>query len=79
MQLVPQFYDENWRNSVDLKYEKVNVGKLMKKKKKVIISGTEPTLSSKARILSTQCGGVLQGATLLILAQLHRRLAHPFP
>ena len=26
IQLVPPFYDENWRRSIDLKYEMVNVG-----------------------------------------------------
>ena len=58
MQFILYLYDENSRRSKDLKYEKVNVGKLMITEKKVNISGTESPPSSKARILSTQYGGI---------------------
>ena len=70
MQLVPPFYDENWRRSIDLKYEKENIGKLMKKKKKKYFWYRAQSFLKVKEVVHT-VWVVSQDAILLILAQLH--------
>ena len=70
MRFISPLYDENSRRSTDFNYENVNVAKLRIKKN----LAPSPLLPQR----QGDClhgVGVSQGATLHILAQLHRRLA----